>query len=383
MKKCAFLAALLFFNAAKAETYLFGGLDAGISGLTTSATGEVDKFGVDFAVKALLSQEWESFVLDLGVGYDFNRIVGGPVANRVSIETKSGFVEISPRFVFAQGWQVGPVGRFQFGSEVGMAETLAGSAKTAFYGGLQLNHEWGSESTRYRLGLKGAMDISIPERNHWTAQLIFQIGFPIFSGHDVEEPARKPETVSTPVTTQEIVEDSYTMWADPEPTAPRIQAYDDGAFRIEKRGVSTLIITAYSTALHFDTAKHTLGRDSSTLFQKLARVMRTHSGDWTRARVDGHADERGSDAANYRLSQKRAYWISQVISGQGLAASRLYSKGFGENQPIALGHRESAWVQNRRVEVVLYNVTNRDLVIDAIKLIRSRNLASAPRAQRR
>lgn len=379
MKKLMLSLVVLVSFSARADSYLFGGLDAGVSGLSANIGSEVDKFGVDFAVKALFSQEWESFVVDLGVGYSFDRVVGGPSSRRVTIETKSGFVEVSPRYVFTEGWQLGPVGVFQFGSEVGMAETLAGSAKTAFYGGLQLNHEWGSESTRYRIGLRGLMDISIPDRTHWKGQAFFQIGFPIFQGGKEEEAPRKPETVTTKTTTEEFKEESFTMWADPEPAAPRIKEYDDGAFRIEKRGVSTLIVTAYSTALHFNTARHTLSPESTRLFQKLAGVLREHSGDWTRARVDGHADERGSDAYNKTLSQRRAYWISHVISGTGIAESRLYSKGFGEAQPISLGHNEASWVQNRRVEVVIYNVTNRELVIEAIKSIRARNLASSRR----
>ena len=68
--------------------------------------------------------------------------------------------------------------------------------------------------------------------------------------------------------------------------------------------------------------------------------------------LEGHADERGSREYNIALGERRAKAIQQLLTLQGVAQSQLQVISFGEERPVALGHDESAWSLNRRVELL-------------------------------
>ncbi len=69
--------------------------------------------------------------------------------------------------------------------------------------------------------------------------------------------------------------------------------------------------------------------------------------------IQGHADERGNDDYNLRLTEDRAAAVKQYLIDHGLEADRLQSHGYGETKPVDKGHNEKAWSQNRRVEFVI------------------------------
>lgn len=70
--------------------------------------------------------------------------------------------------------------------------------------------------------------------------------------------------------------------------------------------------------------------------------------------VDGHCDERGSREYNLSLGEHRALAVRAYLISLGVAGDRIQTRSFGEEQPVAMGHNESAWRQNRRGEFSLY-----------------------------
>jgi len=68
--------------------------------------------------------------------------------------------------------------------------------------------------------------------------------------------------------------------------------------------------------------------------------------------IEGHADERGSREYNLALGERRARAIEQVMTLQGAQRSQLQVVSFGEERPVAMGHDDESWSQNRRVELV-------------------------------
>ena len=50
--------------------------------------------------------------------------------------------------------------------------------------------------------------------------------------------------------------------------------------------------------------------------------------------IEGHTDSRGRDAYNERLSQARADAVRQYLIEQGITATRMTSRGYGETSPI-------------------------------------------------
>ena len=68
--------------------------------------------------------------------------------------------------------------------------------------------------------------------------------------------------------------------------------------------------------------------------------------------LEGHCDEQGTREYNLALGERRAQAVERVMRVLGVAGNRISTVSYGEEKPIAMGHDESAWRQNRRVEIV-------------------------------
>jgi peptidoglycan-associated lipoprotein len=69
-----------------------------------------------------------------------------------------------------------------------------------------------------------------------------------------------------------------------------------------------------------------------------------------RIRIEGHADERGSDEYNLALGTKRANAAMRFLILRGVPQSRLETVSYGEERPLQMGSGESVWAMNRRGE---------------------------------
>ncbi len=88
-----------------------------------------------------------------------------------------------------------------------------------------------------------------------------------------------------------------------------------------------------------------------------ARSQLRSNGDQLRTsgvsvRLEGHADERGDEEYNLALGERRATAVKSYLVDLGVSGSRIRTISYGESKPAVLGHDESAWRYNRRVESV-------------------------------
>lgn len=70
-----------------------------------------------------------------------------------------------------------------------------------------------------------------------------------------------------------------------------------------------------------------------------------------KARVEGNADERGSSEYNLALGQRRANNTRKALVLSGAKASQIEAISYGEEKPVATGHDEDSWAQNRRSDI--------------------------------
>lgn len=70
-----------------------------------------------------------------------------------------------------------------------------------------------------------------------------------------------------------------------------------------------------------------------------------------KVRVEGNADERGSNEYNLALGQRRADGVKQMLILGGAKASQIETASYGEEKPKATGHDEASWSQNRRSDI--------------------------------
>jgi len=101
----------------------------------------------------------------------------------------------------------------------------------------------------------------------------------------------------------------------------------------------------------FDSAK--ISDESLTVLEAHGNFIASN-GDVS-VRLEGHTDERGSREYNIALGDRRAQSVRRVLLFQGASVDQLETISYGEEQPAMLGHEETAWGKNRRVELV-YNV---------------------------
>ncbi|MGD9965035.1 MAG: OmpA family protein [Hyphomonadaceae bacterium] len=85
----------------------------------------------------------------------------------------------------------------------------------------------------------------------------------------------------------------------------------------------------------------------------LARTLARYSN--MQVSIVGHADAIGSDEYNHRLSERRAWSVSEVLSQFGVDRYRIRTSGMGEWSPIATNATEWGRAQNRRVEISVRN----------------------------
>jgi len=73
----------------------------------------------------------------------------------------------------------------------------------------------------------------------------------------------------------------------------------------------------------------------------------------TAVRVEGNCDERGTEEYNRSLGERRALAAREVLVGLGIDPTRVDTVSYGQDKPVAEGHNEAAWSQNRRADFVL------------------------------
>jgi len=97
------------------------------------------------------------------------------------------------------------------------------------------------------------------------------------------------------------------------------------------------------------------GFDSYALSEESKDVLRQNA-EWMKANptakiiIEGHTDERGSDAYNLALGDNRARSTANYLVSLGIAEARINTISYGEERPAVMGQGEAVWSKNRRAE---------------------------------
>jgi len=112
--------------------------------------------------------------------------------------------------------------------------------------------------------------------------------------------------------------------------------------------VEAPVVKQIANVVYFEFDKYDLTPESRAVLLAHAEKLKASS---VAVRLEGHADERGSREYNMALGEKRAKAVRDFLVLQGVKAASLETVSYGEERPVALGHDEASWSQNRRVEV--------------------------------
>lgn len=70
-------------------------------------------------------------------------------------------------------------------------------------------------------------------------------------------------------------------------------------------------------------------------------------------RVEGNADERGTEEYNRSLGERRALAGREILVGLGIDPTRVDTISYGLDKPVDTAHNEQAFQKNRRDDFVL------------------------------
>ncbi|NTZ05815.1 peptidoglycan-associated lipoprotein Pal [Burkholderia metallica] len=103
-------------------------------------------------------------------------------------------------------------------------------------------------------------------------------------------------------------------------------------------------------SIYFDFDQYSVKPEFQSLLQAHADYLRSHPA--RRVLIQGNTDERGTSEYNLALGQRRSQAVASALETFGVPATQLEAVSLGKEKPVALGHDEEAWAQNRRADLV-------------------------------
>nr|WP_199076856.1 OmpA family protein [Pedobacter sp. ASV19] len=111
------------------------------------------------------------------------------------------------------------------------------------------------------------------------------------------------------------------------------------------------IIVKFDSGILFDFDSSNLKDPAKENIKTLAASLNQYPG--TDIKVIGHTDNKGTEAYNISLSERRAAAVKAYAVAQGVPSSRLITVGKGFSEPIADNSTDAGRAANRRVEIVI------------------------------
>ncbi|MCI0331129.1 MAG: peptidoglycan-associated lipoprotein Pal [candidate division Zixibacteria bacterium] len=140
-----------------------------------------------------------------------------------------------------------------------------------------------------------------------------------------------------------------TTTEKPPVTETRTEPQDTSG-RVSTDQVSSEAMEVVFQKVYFDFDRYYIREDAKPALEHNARVLKTNPN--VRILIEGHCDERGTVEYNLALGERRAASSRQYLMDLGIDGSRISTISYGKERPVAFGHDEGSWQQNRRSEFV-------------------------------
>ena len=131
----------------------------------------------------------------------------------------------------------------------------------------------------------------------------------------------------------------------------------------EVKRVGEGINVTFESGVLFGVDQATINTATQTKIQDLATIFTKYPDSYIL--IEGHTDASGTSAHNMDLSERRAKAVASYLQSQNVAATRIKTAWYGENQPKVTNDTEANKSLNRRVEFAIY--ANESLIEKAKK----------------
>lgn len=264
------------------------------------------------------NQPW---VADAGIGLHNEFLSqGGPGSDTI----QSLYTEIGGRYKFSNKWQLGAI----WNTLVDNPDRYKSNTNNlASFLGVQAMKEfvW-NENYLVRAGGRLMTDVGIGGEVVDGVMAELQVSFGPGSAPVAATPAPAPE---------------------PTPVAPHLAKQAIQTFEFDDPG-----------PVHFETDSTKLVPRSQAYLRRLARALAANRHLFERVSVIGHADQRGTDKYNLRLSRRRAETIRNTLTVAGLNTGQIHAEGRGESELLSRSLASPALQRNRRVQLEFHGVKN-------------------------
>lgn len=103
--------------------------------------------------------------------------------------------------------------------------------------------------------------------------------------------------------------------------------------------------------VYFDFDSSVIRPDAQIVLGTKGSYLRANSS--MAAEIQGNCDERGTEAYNLALGERRAEAAKAFLVNMGIDAARISTISYGEEKPVDPAHNEAAWAKNRRDHFVI------------------------------
>jgi peptidoglycan-associated lipoprotein len=151
--------------------------------------------------------------------------------------------------------------------------------------------------------------------------------------------------MKTPVTLpgeERVSDDIVVAKATPEAARQRTEEIRQEAAATVGTGLQDVFFELDSWTI-MDGGKQALGADAQWL----------KANDGKTLTIEGHCDERGTQAYNLVLGERRAKAVRSYLADLGIDAKRLVVTSYGKDRPFCREHTDDCYQQNRRGHLVL------------------------------
>jgi len=135
----------------------------------------------------------------------------------------------------------------------------------------------------------------------------------------------------------------------PPPAAPDTSR--DAAPDITAQDLRTLNEKGYLKPAFFDFDRSDLRDDARTTLATDADLLKRYPS--FQFVIEGHCDDRGTEAYNLALGERRAAAAREYLASMGVDTSRMKTVSYGKEKPFCEQDSETCWQSNRRDHLLI------------------------------
>jgi peptidoglycan-associated lipoprotein len=103
--------------------------------------------------------------------------------------------------------------------------------------------------------------------------------------------------------------------------------------------------------IYFDYDQYDIRADAQPVLQTIASWLLKNMP--AKILIEGHCDDRGTNEYNLALGDRRAKAVRDYLVALGIAANRIETISYGEEEPLCTAQTEECWTKNRRAHFII------------------------------